>query len=297
MNDIRLTFNSMPSMVAIYPKLLLRSKPALVPDGASVPTIEARMDIVSTRPDKIVAYNKVCGFPDSDYLPITYPHVLAMPLHLQILSNEAFPARVMGLVHIENTITRYGLVPDQEILSIRCFIEGHTETDAGQLFAMNTVVSTRDSVVWEEVSTFLARRRGARKSGPVRKKTDAAFAGFDKPGTTSSGWNAPAGIGRHYAMVSGDINPNHLSSPTARLLGFPAAIAHGMWSLARSLAEIGEKSLGPQVRVCSKFKLPILLPARVTFLSHSDERGTDFLLADHAGQKPHLTGLCTKLLA
>ena len=146
MNDIRLTFNSMPSMVAIYPKLLLRSKPALVPDGASVPTIEARMDIVSTRPDKIVAYNKVCGFPDSDYLPITYPHVLAMPLHLQILSNEAFPARVMGLVHIENTITRYGLVPDQEILSIRCFIEGHTETDAGQLFAMNTVVSTRDSV-------------------------------------------------------------------------------------------------------------------------------------------------------
>jgi len=295
MSDVRLTFNSMPSVVAIYPRLLMGSKPALVPDGVAVPAIEANMDIVSARPEKITAYNKVCGFADSDCLPITYPHVLAMPLHLQILSHEAFPARVMGLVHIENTISRYGPIPNQEILSIRCFVEGHEETDTGQLFAMNTVVSTRDSVVWEEVSTFFARRRGVKKSGAGKKKPGDAFADFDQPGTTSTGWNAPAGIGRQYAMVSGDINPIHLSSPTARLLGFPAAIAHGMWSLARSLAEIGEESLGPQVRVASNFKLPILLPAWVTFLSRSDERGTRFLLADHAGQKPHLSGLCSKL--
>ncbi|MCH9026100.1 MAG: hypothetical protein IIA05_03165 [Proteobacteria bacterium] len=115
MSDIQLTFNSMPSVVAIYPRLLMGSKPALVPDGASVPAIEARMDIVSTRPDKIAAYNKVCGFSDGDYLPITYPHVLAMPLHLQILSHEAFPARVMGLVHIENTISRYGPIPTSRV--------------------------------------------------------------------------------------------------------------------------------------------------------------------------------------
>ena len=253
------------------------------------------MDIVSTRPEKIAAYNKVCGFPDGDFLPITYPHVLAMPLHLQILSHEAFPARVMGLVHIENTITRYGPIPNQEILGISCFVEGHKETDTGQLFALNTVVSVRDSVVWEEVSTFLPRRRGERKSNPMRKKTGDAFADFDKPGTISSGWNAPAGIGRQYAMVSGDINPIHLSSPTARLLGFPTAIAHGMWSLARSLAEIGEESLRSQMRVDSKFKMPILLPAWVTFLRRADEEGTRFLLADHAGQKPHLSGLCAKL--
>ena len=115
MSDIQLTFNSMPSVVAIYPRLLMGSKPALVPDGASVPAIEARMDIVSTRPDKIAAYNKVCGFSNGDYLPITYPHVLAMPLHLQILSHEAFPARVMGLVHIENTISRYGPIPTSRV--------------------------------------------------------------------------------------------------------------------------------------------------------------------------------------
>ncbi|MFB3064203.1 MAG: MaoC/PaaZ C-terminal domain-containing protein [Gammaproteobacteria bacterium] len=295
MSDVRLTFNSMPSVVAIYPRLFMGSKPALVPDGVAVPAIEANMDIVSARPEKITAYNKVCGFAASDYLPITYPHVLAMPLHLQILSHEAFPARVMGLVHIENTISRYGPIPNQEILSIRCFVEGHQETETGQLFAMNTVVSTRGSVVWEEVSTFLARRRGVKKSGAGEKKPGDAFADFDQPGATSTGWDAPAGIGRQYAMVSGDINPIHLSSPTARLLGFPAAIAHGMWSLARSLAEIGEESLGPQVRVASNFKLPILLPAWITFLSCSDEQGTRFLLADHAGQKPHLSGLCSKL--
>ena len=96
MSDVRLTFNSMPSIVAVYPKMFMGSKPALVPDGASVPTIEARMDIVSIRPDKIAAYGKVCGFQDSDYLPITYPHVLATPLHLQILSHEAAYTRHGG---------------------------------------------------------------------------------------------------------------------------------------------------------------------------------------------------------
>ncbi len=295
MNDVRLSFNSMPSMVAIYPRLLLGSKPALVPDGDTVPYIEARMDVVSTQPDKISAYNKVCGFSDSDYLPITYPHVLAMPLHLAILSQEAFPARVMGLVHIENTITRYGPIPNQEILSIRCFIEDHMDTRSGQVFEMNTVVSTQDSVVWEEVSTFLARRRGAGKSGKTRKKIEDTFADFDTQGTISSGWDAPAGIGRQYAMVSGDFNPIHLSEPSARVLGFPAAIAHGMWSLARSLAEIGKVTLGAKVRVSNSFKLPILLPTSVTFLQTANEQGTRFLLTDHAGQKTHLSGFCEKI--
>ena len=51
-------------------------------------------------------------------------------------------------------------------------------------------------------------------------------------------WKAPADIGRQYAKVSGDYNPIHLSAVSAKLFGFPTAIAHGLWNKARTLAAL-----------------------------------------------------------
>jgi len=49
----------------------------------------------------------------------------------------------------------------------------------------------------------------------------------------------PAGLGRRYSRVGGDINPIHLFDVTAKLFGFDRAIIHGMWTLARCVAELG----------------------------------------------------------
>lgn len=294
MADIELRYRSMPSILATYPQSFVGGKPSLIPEGKTVPTMEASIDQVRADPTRVTRYNRVCGFADSDYLPITYPHVLAMPLQLHLIVNKAFPVRAMGLVHIGNTITRYARIPNNEMLSIRCFLEGHKETDKGQEFDMRTEASSKDSVLWEESSIYLARRRSKAKQKSDKPGSDPRQV-FDQTGTTSCGWNAPAGIGRQYARVSGDFNPIHLSKPTARLLGFPTAIGHGMWSLARSLAEIGEDTLGQSVRVEAAFKLPILLPAWVTLLSRADDQGVVFLLSDGDGQKPHLSGRCTTL--
>jgi hypothetical protein len=295
MSDILLNFNAMPSVVSTYPRSFLANKPTLVPTGKKVPAIEANIDNVSALPQKITAYNEVCGFPDSDNLPITYPHVLAMPLHLQMLTHDAFPVRILGLIHIANKITRYGPIPIQEILGIRCFIEGHQDTVKGHIFELNTVVTARGSVVWEEVCTFLAKKPSGSQSGKERKKPTDAASAFNRPGAKSSGWQAPAEIGRRYARVSGDFNPIHLSALSARLFGFPKAIAHGMWSLARSLAEIGDDTLGHSVQVENTFKLPVLLPAWVTFLTIAGDDGISFRLTDGAGQKPHLSGTCRRI--
>ena len=51
-----------------------------------------------------------------------------------------------------------------------------------------------------------------------------------------AGFTAPADIGRRYGLVSGDMNPIHLSAPSAKLFGFRQAIAHGLWTKARALA-------------------------------------------------------------
>ncbi len=52
-----------------------------------------------------------------------------------------------------------------------------------------------------------------------------------------------------------------MHSLTAKPLGFPAAIAHGMWTKARALAAL-EPRLPDAFEADVRFRRPILLPAR-----------------------------------
>ncbi|WP_455352339.1 MaoC/PaaZ C-terminal domain-containing protein [Streptomyces sp. SYSU K217416] len=76
-------------------------------------------------------------------------------------------------------------------------------------------------------------------------------------------WRLPAGLGRRYGAVSGDRNPIHLHPLTAKAFGFPRAIAHGMWTVARCLAEADPE--GRITHAHAEFKAPVLLPATVTY--------------------------------
>ena len=98
------------------------------------------------------------------------------------------------------------------------------------------------------------------------------------------------GLGRRDASVSGDYNPIHLADVTARPFGFRKAIAHGMWSLARCAAELGEAGMPGQTTLDVAFRLPVYLPAWVTLESCAATGTVDFALKDSAGHKPYLTG-------
>ena len=87
------------------------------------------------------------------------------------------------------------------------------------------------------------------------------------------GGACPADLGRRYAAVSGDHNPIHLYPLTAKALGFPRQIAHGMWSKARCIAAL-ENRLPDPVRVDVAFKKPIILPGTVAFGSPPTTTGS-----------------------
>ena len=224
-------------------------------------------------------------------MPTPFPHILAFPLQLAILSSEAFPVRLPGLVHVANRVVQHEPVPLQEPLGIECSVEGHQETERGQEFELLTECEADGRKVWEESSTYLARRRSAAKKAKAKSRTEDAET--DESGSRIVSWEAPANIGRRYAKVSGDFNPIHLSAPTARILGFPGAIAHGMWTMARSAAELecDWKALCLEVQ----FKLPVFLPAWVCLHSSGDDREVAFRLTDSGGEKPHLEGRMSKL--
>lgn len=129
------------------------------------------------------------------------------------------------------------------------------------------------------------RAAGADGDGGTGEGT-AAVAG------ASARWRVADDIGRRYAAVSGDRNPIHLHAITARALGFPRAIAHGMWTMARGLAAM-EGRLPPAYTADVAFKLPVLLPATVAFGTEHADDGWHFWLRDARTGKPHLTGTIT----
>ena len=96
-------------------------------------------------------------------------------------------------------------------------------------------------------------------------------------------------MGRRYARVSGDVNPIHLHPLGARLFGFRGAIAHGMWTKARSLAAL-ESRLPDALTADVSFQQPLPLGSTVRFRTHEGPAGWDFSVVPTKDDRPHLTG-------
>ena len=75
--------------------------------GREIPDLTLVLDDVTTDRERLEAYNDVCGFSDVGTLPPTYPHMLAFPLQLALMTDGSFPFPAIGLVHILNRIVQH----------------------------------------------------------------------------------------------------------------------------------------------------------------------------------------------
>lgn len=237
-------------------------------------------------PAHVAAYAKVCGFPRRDTVPVTYPHLLAFDLHMEIMASTEFPWPAIGTVHVENTVTSHRPIGLGESLGTTVSVRAPRPHPKGTLLDFVTTTSAGDEVVWESTSTYLRRGRG----------TEDAPRGLDLPVVPEgrSTWELPGDLGRRYGAVSGDLNPIHLYPVTAKALGFNRQIAHGMWSKARCLAAI-ENRLPDAVRVEVAFRKPIFLPGTVAFGLEGDRSSWSFSLSSPKDASTHLVGRTTAL--
>ena len=119
--------------------------------------------------------------------------------------------------------------------------------------------------MWTGRSTYLRRGGGSGEKGDARRAPTP-------PTGRVAQSRVPDDIGRRYGAVSGDRNPIHLHSLTAKAFGFPSAIAHGMWLKARTLATL-EGRLPDAFTVDVAFKTPVLLPSTIAIAStRTDDR-------------------------
>ena len=278
-------FNALPSTLALYSRALLGSLSGK--KGTELPALELVLRDVKIDRENLAAYNRVCGFSQRETLPVTYGFVLAFPLHMSLITDSSFPFAAMGLVHIQNLITQHRPVSASEILTIIAKPANLRSHEKGMQFDILTTLVSGNEVVWECVSTMLRRQAGGAESG---KSTSPRKEKSVVSPTAIVQWNVPGDIGRRYGAIAGDRNPIHLYAFTAKLFGFPSAIAHGMWSKARCLAAM-EGRIPDACKIDVQFKLPVLLPAKVTF--HSEPQGDGsftFGLNDQRSGKPHLSG-------
>ncbi|MDR7254462.1 acyl dehydratase [Nocardioides sp. BE266] len=234
---------------------------------------------------RVDAYAAVCGFPRKDVVPLTYPHLLAFPLHMAIMSDPAFPYPAIGMVHVENTITAHGAIGVGEALDVTTSVGAPRPHARGVLLDFVTTVTADGATAWESTSTYLRRGR------PADGEPAPGLAIVDTP-TGGIEWRLPADLGRTYAAVSGDANPIHLYPLTAKALGFPRQIAHGMWTKARSVAAI-ENRLPEAVTVEVAFKKPVFLPGTVAFAARRDDERWTFAMTSPKDGSPHLLGRTT----
>jgi acyl dehydratase len=294
------TLDSSPSILPLYARAALPMIPgaSLLPfvpgGGGEIPDgLDLELTGVIAKAEDVAAYAKVCGFALRDNLPPTYPHMLAFPLHMAVMSDGSFPFGAVGLVHVENSIAQRRPIGIEEEMTIRVRPTKLQQHPKGRTFSLETEVLLNGDVVWESTSTMLRRGRGSNGDPPKQEK---GFDSLDADAPAGAEWKLPDDLGRRYAGVSGDRNPIHMHSLTAKPLGFPGAIAHGMWTKARALAQL-ESELPDSFEVDVRFRKPILLPARVVFAEQ--DAGEKILFAVRGAKQgtPHLDGRVRPLKA
>lgn len=261
--------------------------------GATLPTDRLTLPAAPAAPGPLAAYRDICGFPapETGPLPLTYPHVLAFPLAMRLMTARRFPLPVVGLVHTWIEIVARRPVRSDEPLELTVYAEELTPHRRGTEVTMVTEARLAGALVWESRSGYLSRH-ATNATGSTREADGSPTL----PAVAE--WRLPGDLGRRYGAVSGDRNPIHLHPLTARLFGFPRAIAHGMWTVARCLAEADGRP-GEIRSVRADFRAPVLLPATVTYAA--DPAGNAFALRSESSSgsgtgtgRVNLTGAVTR---
>lgn len=276
---------TMPATRALYRRAALGLIPGLGGQrrSDSLPDVELVLRGVTVDRRHLADYNRVCGFRLADTLPATYPHILAFPLAMRLMTAPGFPFPLVGLVHVANRITVARPIDAGEALDLAVHAADLRPHARGRQVDVVATATIGDEVVWRGVSTYLRREhtKSDGSSGERRGRSER-----QAPPKATAQWRVDRQVGKDYAAVSGDRNPIHTSRLGARLLGFPRPIAHGMWSKARCLAAL-EGRLPDAYTVDVSFKLPVLLPATVAFTATP---AWTFALHDARTGKPHLAG-------
>ncbi|MCZ2825665.1 MULTISPECIES: MaoC family dehydratase [unclassified Modestobacter] len=277
----RTVLDAPPALPALFARAALTARGR----GGDLPDTRLARLGVEVDPAHLADYARVCRFPLADSLPVTYPHLLAFPLQVALMTDRAFPLALPGLVHVRNQIDQLAPIGIGAALDVEVWAERFAGHVRGATVDLCATVSAGGAEVWRSRSTYLARGATAPDGAP---DADVSVS-VGELKRVNAQWQVPADTGRRYAAVSGDVNPIHLSGVTAKAFGFKRAIAHGMWVTSRTLAALAGR-LPEALSVDVAFRKPLLLPATVTLSTEQAGGGWDVAVRNATAGTEHLLG-------
>jgi hypothetical protein len=283
MSDVKL--QHAPGAGSLYLKAAIGMTPLAGTRKKELPGTVVSLEARPVDLDKLAAFGRVAEHTLTGTLPTIYFNVLSMPLQLKLMTEGGFPFPVIGLVHVNNRIEQQRRVDAAEPLGLSVRAENLRAHAKGRQFDVISEARVGQEIVARAISTYLkigGKSEGA-ESADGGEQID--FSALPQVAT----WSLPGDLGRRYGAVSGDRNPIHMHNVTAKLLGFPKAIAHGMWTKARALAALDNK-LPEAFTVDVAFKRPILLPSKVGFHVAGADDGLNFSVRNAKKGTPHLDG-------
>lgn len=281
-----ISFASLPSMVPAYARVITSKKPYIAPADIRIQPVELEVRRIVLSQSHLQRYRDICGVPDAATLPPAYLHTVAMPVHMQMFVAAKFPVKVLGLIHLRNTIKVIRPIDVKGDLRLSVRFDTMRVTEFGQEYDFTTRYERDGVVVWEEVSTMFARGNTPPKEGSKRPSIERAAAPAE--GTSTVTLDIAKNTGWRYARVSGDFNPIHLTERTAAMFGFKQAVAHGMWSMGRCLGAAAQQLPVGALQVDTQFKLPVYLPSQSLVKSWSVGNGCDIGMCTMRGDRLHL---------
>jgi acyl dehydratase len=268
---------------------LLTGKRQGLADGQAMPAISVERPVGWSQ-EKVRSYRAITGFSDDGMLPFLCPQVMAVGLHLELFAHPQFPFRALGLVHIENHVTSTRRVAETTELTLKASVTHARRDSHGTLFDLVTEASDRDGSIGQWIATILARS----PQGQAAAKDPSPVVTEESVMAASCVVAAPEDIGRRYARIAGDLNPIHQRAIMARAFGFKRAIAHGMWTLARVLADTAEHHPQQATKLHVKFRKPLFLPGRFVIEARRSTHVTHLTALPTQGTTPHLTATLSR---
>ncbi len=244
-------------------------------------------------------------------------HSLIMPLQMELMAADDFPLPMMGLVHTANTYRQVSPVAVDGEVDIEVSVAKFRAHRAGTevVLAATVTASKSGATLVEEESVYLAkgvRLKDAEGYEEVEEQRQAIKNGADAPKrpafevpVPTAQWRLGATTGRKWAKVSGDWNPIHIANASAKILGMPGAIAHGMYTASRALAE-ADVAPNQAFEFDIEFGAPVVLPASVmvaitratgpdTSSKSPASPGMDIVAWNRKKRRPHFTGTVREL--
>ncbi|HON15945.1 MAG TPA: hypothetical protein PLA51_05650, partial [Spirochaetota bacterium] len=143
-------------------RIILKQKPSLIASMARIlqkrsakkanfefPYLNVIMENASIDRANLLLYRNLTGYEDDGKLPVLYPHAIASPIYMFMLSQREFPLNLLGALHVKNRIISYRPISEKESFTIDVKLENSKILNNGVEFDFSVILSQRDEILWK----------------------------------------------------------------------------------------------------------------------------------------------------